>query len=236
MSKHPGKKLKNIFSKWKMGDFFRNFVAVVLGIAITFIGGDLISKRNSQQEVSKAMQLVKSELQINRGVVQEMLNREIREQNAARYLFNHKNDLNRVPSDSLYLYAFQPFQMGTYTYTSDAMEMLKMSSLIQKVKNKELALQIIRSYDAVKSAATIFESFIGTKKMMQEKMMANPKINDFFADNPQVPTEIWTLLFSQTEGIMFIQYILNCHDPQSVYNQYLETIDATLAAIEKEYK
>lgn len=236
MSKYPGKKLKGIFAKWKMGDFFRNFVAVVLGIAITFIGGDLISKRNSRQEVSKAMQLVKSELQINRGVVQEMLDREIREQNAARYLFDHKNDLNRAPADSLYLYAFQPFQMGTYTYTADAMEMLKMSSLIQKVKNKELALQIIRSYDAVKSAATIFESFINTKKVMQEKMMANPGINDFFANNPQIPQEIWTLLFNRTEGIMFVQYILNCHNPQSVYSQYLETIDATLAAIEKEYK
>ena len=44
-------KIKRISVEYKFGDFFRNFIAVILGIVITFAGSDYISERNTQKEV-----------------------------------------------------------------------------------------------------------------------------------------------------------------------------------------
>lgn len=66
-----GKKLKEIITSptatKRMGDFICNFVAVVLGIIITFVGSDMIEEHNKKKEVTQALQLVKSELLINKS-------------------------------------------------------------------------------------------------------------------------------------------------------------------------
>lgn len=45
------KQLKHFVTEYKLGDFFRNFIAVVLGIIITFAGSDWLTERNTQKEV-----------------------------------------------------------------------------------------------------------------------------------------------------------------------------------------
>lgn len=65
-------KIKRISVEYKFGDFFRNFIAVILGIVITFAGSDYISERNTQKEVEKSLMLVKSELMLNRKEMKSM--------------------------------------------------------------------------------------------------------------------------------------------------------------------
>lgn len=60
------KKIQDIGTEYKLGDFFRNLIAVILGIVITFVGSDMITEYNTKKEVEKALLLVKSELLINR--------------------------------------------------------------------------------------------------------------------------------------------------------------------------
>ena len=49
-------------TEYRFGDFFRNFIAVVLGIVITFAGSDLIEERKIRNEVKDALSLVKDEI------------------------------------------------------------------------------------------------------------------------------------------------------------------------------
>ena len=43
-------KVKRMSTEYRFGDFFRNFIAVVLGIVITFAGSDLIEERKIRNE------------------------------------------------------------------------------------------------------------------------------------------------------------------------------------------
>lgn len=61
----------------RLGDFICNFIAVVLGIIITFWGGDWLEERKKQNEVKEALSLVKNEILINRGYIEEMMKQEI---------------------------------------------------------------------------------------------------------------------------------------------------------------
>lgn len=85
-----GKKLKEIITSptatRRMGDFICNFVAVVLGIIITFVGSDMIEEHNKKKEVTQALQLVKSELLINKEIIGEMMKMEVSNKKGARYL------------------------------------------------------------------------------------------------------------------------------------------------------
>ena len=80
------KKIQDIGTEYKLGDFFRNLIAVILGIVITFVGSDMITEYNTKKEVEKALLLVKSELLINREQIIEMGKQVALEQRAARYL------------------------------------------------------------------------------------------------------------------------------------------------------
>lgn len=50
MSSELAKKVKHIITEYKFGDFFRNLIAVALGIIITFVGSDLITERKTQKK------------------------------------------------------------------------------------------------------------------------------------------------------------------------------------------
>lgn len=232
------KKAKHIVRNWKLGDFFRNFAAVVLGIILTFIGSDLITKYKNQQEMKQAMQLVKDELLTNRKTIEDILARELAEQAAAKYLLNHKDSLDKVPQDSINRHAPLPGRIGTYSYTADALEMLKTSSLMQQIKNKELSMQIIRSYDAIKSANLIFGSFIDTKKMFLEKIFADKKLSALVTQqqSQESMAKMWQEMLRYPEGISLLQMIITTHSPNQIYIEKLTTIDNAIAAIEKEYE
>lgn len=240
-------KIKRISVEYKFGDFFRNFIAVILGIVITFAGSDYISERNTQKEVEKSLMLVKSELMLNRKEMKSMGETVSFEQNAARYLFQYKNRINEISPDSARMYTPTLFQWNKFEFISDAMEMLKSSALIQKIKNKELSLQIIKVYGTIKSAENIFDIYMNYKTQSQDKFNANPKVRAFiyqltrkrektddrFEDNYMM--EELKLLYSQPEGLQLIHSLPNIHNPR-VYFHCVEEIDKTIAAIKKEYE
>lgn len=58
-------KMKYISTEYKCGDFFRNFIAVVLGIVITFAGTDFINTASQEKQIKESMQMIKIELSEN---------------------------------------------------------------------------------------------------------------------------------------------------------------------------
>lgn len=240
-------KLKYIAKEYKLGDFVRNLIAVVLGIIITFVGSDWISERNTQKEVEKSIQLVKSELILNRETLKEMGSRVVFEQNAARYLFEYKNKKDEISQDSVKQYLPVIFQWSKYTFINDAMEMLKTSSLIQKIKNKELSLQIIKAYGTIKTAESSFEMYKEYKKQAQDEFNANPQVAACFynqikkrekveySEENDLSEELY-LVLTLPEGLGLLQTMPNILNPKTHFSASIEELDETIAAIDKEYK
>lgn len=239
-------KIKQINTTYKLGDFFRNFIAVVLGIIITFAGSDCIAEHNTQKEVKESLQLVKSELLLNREIMQDMGNRITLEQNAARHMFKYKNNLDEIPQDSLSKYLPILFQWSKFTFINDAMEMLKTSSLIQKIENKDLALQIIKTYGTIKVIESSFEMYMHYRSKVQDEFNANIQVkactfdqtkkreNPNFKWDNNFSEKICLLLFTLPEGLNLLQTIPNIVSPQVYFNSIKE-IDKAIEAIEKEY-
>ena len=157
-------KIKRSAIKGRLGDFICNFIAVVLGIAITFVGSDMIQEHNKKKEVAQALQLVKSELLINRETIEEMMKIEKINKEGACYLLQYKDKMNEASSDSLNYYGYFPFQSQDFLPVTDAMEMLRASSVMQNIKNKELAVEIIQAYAVIKNAHLFYEGFSKAKE------------------------------------------------------------------------
>lgn len=157
------KKLKELITSptttRRLGDFICNFTAVVLGIIITFIGSDMIQEHNKKKEVTQALQLVKSELLINKEIIEDMKELEIFNKQGARYLLQYKDRINETSSDSLNYYNYFLFQSRDFLPLTDAMEMLSASSLMQNIESKELVVQIIQAYAVIKSSHKFYEGF-----------------------------------------------------------------------------
>lgn len=158
------KKISRIITKWRLGDYFRQLSIVVVGIVVTFLGSDLISNHSRQKEVRTTMQMVIEELKYNKLQLKDFGKAyEMDRQMAIKLVENDFNTEN-IPMDTLQKY--ERFFAGIYTfnYTTDALEVLKSSSLMQQVSDKRLLLDILRTYDKLKSTSVEINSYCDLKK------------------------------------------------------------------------
>ena len=235
MKKKLIEKIKRSAIKGRLGDFTCNFIAVVLGIAITFVGSDMIQEHNKKKEVTQALQLVKSELLINRETIEEMMKIEIFNKEGACYLLQYKDKMNEASSDSLNYYGYFPFQSQNFPPVTDAIEMLRASSVMQNIKNKELAVEIIQAYAVIKNAHLFYAGFSKAKDMAIEKYTSQQEFRKISNENKSL-RETWEFAFRIPEGFAAMRQISFVHDdPHLTYSHYMELIDKTITFIDKEY-
>lgn len=224
--------------KRRMGDFICNFTAVVLGILLTFAGADWIEERKTENEVKKALSLVKNEMLINREYIKEMMKDEVFQQRGALYLLQYKDSLRKTSPDSLEKYCNFSLRQQGFLYTNDAMEMLKTSSLMPAIKDKKLATQIIKTYKEINTAFIAFDDFTDTKIAYLGKIIEQAEVQEFLDKNENYsPAELWNILFRFPGGIQTLRLMSSMHaNPTKLYGHYLKQIDDTVAAIDEIYK
>ena len=136
---------------WK--SFFSELVAVILGIVITFAGQGAIDRAHSRKEVRSALQLVRTELISNRQDIADLRETLNQVQQSAQYLNDNPELLKNVHRlDSATLNTVTYHQGMVYAEVSvtlphDALELLKTSSIFQKIGDNTLSMKIIRAYD-----------------------------------------------------------------------------------------
>ena len=227
-------KVKRMCDQYKFGDFFRNFIAVILGIIITFIGNDLIQEHNKEREVKQALQLVKSELLLNKGIIEEMMETEIHNKKSALYLLQFQGKMDEAQADSLEYYGYVPFQSRNFLPVTNALEMIK-ASLMQNIKSKELVVQIIQAYAVINNSHLFYE---GYSKAKNELIKGFSNRQDYleFINKPASLKDMWNFILHLTEGLAAIRQLSQVHDsPHLTYSHHLELIDDAIAAIDKEY-
>ena len=238
------KKLKRGADRYKLGEFFRNFIAVILGIVITFMGNDIISGHNTQKEIKESLELVKSELLLNKEQVKYLGEKVAAEQRGALYMLAYKDKLNEISPDSLSEYFPLLFQWSTYKFMDDAMEMLKTSALIPKIKDKKLAVQIIKVYNEIESCKFFYEMYVKHKERVLDQYNAGPAVKKYVNDmirkgrwddkSGQYLSEMFRFTVTQPEGLELLRTIPNIQKPDK-YFFCSEMIDETIEAIDQAY-
>lgn len=139
-------KVKTTIKSWRMGEYFRQFSIVAAGVIVTFWGSDWISEKNRQREVRATMQLVAEELEHNRQElcnIKQLLDVDIHMSNV---LIEHKMDISEIPMDTLWKYGKLFNNMDDFYYRTDALDVLKGSSLMQYIPDKRLLQDVMQIY------------------------------------------------------------------------------------------
>jgi hypothetical protein len=140
--------------------FFRHLLSVVLGIIITFSVQGIIDRAHVRREVRSALELVRAELVANIDDINTMSDYLRQQRKSAEYFLANRTTLAKCPTDSIYFHSGFVFADASITISQDALELLKMSSLFQKIGDNDTSMKIIRAYDTCSSAVTVLNHHI----------------------------------------------------------------------------
>ena len=171
-------------------NFLSNILAVVLGIVITFTIQGKIDKAQDKSNIRSTLELVRSELATNIedvGIMEDYL---VQERQSANYFLSNLNTLDKCPIDSVNFHSGMIFADVSFTLCNDALELMKMSSMFQKIADNNLSMKIIRAYDTcnsiesnlnkhITSRDTRFENSINEKTAKQFASKGSISIKDF---------------------------------------------------------
>lgn len=154
--------------KESIAGFLSNVLSVVLGIIITFSIQGMIDRSRDKKEVRSALQLVRTELQANVDDISVMSDYLQQEKASAGYILEHREDIDRCPFDSISFHTGIIFADATISVSHDALELLKNSSLFQKIGNNDLSMKIIRAYDSCGTIVESMNNHLGVKESQFE--------------------------------------------------------------------
>lgn len=222
-------KFVKLLKEQNWAGFALEFLAVVLGIVITFAGEAIISSHNEQVDVKNSLQLVKDELQDNLSYILEADSLMEIDGEAARFLIRFMGHYDEAPKDTLYYYCNYPMYLYTFYNTSQALELLKSSSIFSKIKDKSLALDIIHAYGNIEEYIRLKRSYLEKKKNLVDEA-----VNDDMKKLLSVPhitaQKFWTTITSTTAGV----YLLHELRISSSMNSNSEHVrEITTSTIEK---
>lgn len=146
MGKINFNKLNHTIKGLRIGDYFRQFSIVAAGIIVTFWGSDKITEHSRQKEVQATMQLVAEELEYNKEAllrIKRLLDIDV---HMSTILQNHHMDVSKVPGDTLWKYGKLFNSFDEFSYRTDALDVLKGSSLMQYIPEKRMLQDVMQVY------------------------------------------------------------------------------------------
>lgn len=219
-------------SKLDWGSFFVNILSVVLGIFITFGIQGLIDRRHEKKDVASALELVKEELINNNENLRDVIGLVGAEKNAAHSMLGNLGNLKKCDYDSVATWNTVLGSEYFFTVTDDALELLKSSSLFQKINDKSLALNIIKAYDYLEANSKAFNSH------EQYKVSLFMEANTDKAKKAAGTTDGLDLLkvyYSSPEGTYFLKSVVDMSGV-AFLREGMQEIESTIAEIESKQK
>ena len=146
MGKINFNRLNHTVKSWHIGDYFRQFSIVAAGIIVTFWGSDRITENARQKEVRATMQLVTEELEYNRQELRNIKHLLDIDIHMSLLLREHDMDVSKIPTDTLWKYGKLFNNMDEFSYRTDALDVLKGSSLMQYIPDKRMLQDVLQTY------------------------------------------------------------------------------------------
>jgi len=207
-------RIGEFFRSRDWGGFLLEVLSVALGVVLTFAGEAYISHKNEVKDVKEALGLVRDELL---GNIEEMdstyADRDVQAQGAA-YLSMFYDHFDMCDPDSMNKYCNKPLTIYNVDVAEDAFELLKISTLINKIEDRSLALDITKGYKNLK----VHQGHI---------QFTTDKINRLFHEAEQeqlkkvlakrgfTAVELWSAITSTPEGRQFLNEIIISHNMEN---------------------
>ncbi len=168
--------------KESVASFLSNILAVILGIFITFTIQGMIDRSRDRKNARSSLELVRSELVRNIddvSLVKEYLNME---KESAAYLIANKDSLDKCPDDSISYHSGIIFADVSMSLSMDALELLKMSSVFQKLGKNDLSMKIIRAYDCCGAIVSNVNRHISIRDSRYESAIDMETVGEYVSD------------------------------------------------------
>ena len=211
--------------------YLMNFVAVCLGIVITFAGQGLINRHAEKNEVKSSLILVKNELQDNLSYIDIADSMLANYSAAAQFLIRYENHYADAPQDSMAVYCNVPLMAFEVTHSEEALELLKNSNLFTKIDDLDLSLEIIHTYGAIADEMTFVKFFNESKNNYLEEAMTG-NVKEVLSRDNITAEQLWGAITASREGKQFLRELSRLqmlHDSSGAR----ATIANTIASIDR---
>lgn len=211
--------------------YLMNFVAVCLGIVITFAGQGLINRHAERNEVESSLMLVKNELQDNLSYIEFADSVLAGYSAAAEFLIRYEGHYSEAPLDSMVTYCNVPLTVVEITHSEEALELLKNSNLFTKIKDLDLSLEIIHTYGAIADEMKLVKFYNEHKNDYLEEAMTE-NVKEVLSRDNITAEQLWSAITASREGKQFLRELSRLqmlHDSSDVK----AIIAGTIASIDK---
>ena len=227
-------KVKTTVKSWRVGDYIRQFSIVVAGIIVTFLGSDLITEHTRQKEVRATMLLVAEELKYNRGELHRIKNLLDIDIHMSRLLVNQAMDISEIPGDTLWKYGKLFNNMDDFIYRTDALEVLKGSSLMQYISDKRVLQDVLQTYFELGRKKKDIGDYYATKTNVLMSFALSACRKDILNDNRTFRGEISFLLKHDNfvNFVIMVPGFLNWYE----FDELDEMLDKQIQVLKTKYK
>lgn len=149
MEKIDWNRVKTTIKKWKPGDYVRQISVVVIGILITFAGSNLITNCSEKRDIQSTMLLIKEELKRNKQQFEYIVSEFSKDERLSTLLVENNMNCRAISEDSLKQFNRIMGHIRSYSYTRNALDILKNSMLMQKISDKEFLLSLSEIYETL---------------------------------------------------------------------------------------
>lgn len=147
----------------RLGDYLRQFSIVTGGVIVTFWGSSLITEHTLQKQVRTTMRLMTEEMRYNLNAVRQMRKLTGKDLHMASMLLENNMDLKHIPEDTLQAYSTFFSNMSDFQYKQDALEVLKGSSQMQYIADKQMLQDILQIYYSLAELKTDLKGYYELK-------------------------------------------------------------------------
>lgn len=228
------KKILKTIKTWRIGDYIRQFSIVAAGIIVTFVGSSLITEYKQQKEVASVMQLVKSELEQNRQSVERTESRVFKDQQMSRYMIDSDFNVYSIDQDTLRKYVWFVSSLTSLDYTSDALEVLKNSSLMQQVGDKKMLLDLLTTYQTLEQSRDQVTEFYKIKGDILKKIVLSLTPEDRKKNQQGTLQDRYSLMMQHPE---MQNYCMIAADffAENLFPKTIKLIDDNLRTLSERY-
>lgn len=178
MKKINWNSIKSTIKKYRLGNYLREFSIVTGGVLVTFLGSGWISENTRQKEVNETMLLIAKELSDNQKSLRSIKRLTDDEVHISSLLAENKMKITAIPKDTLFRYGHFFSNLTIFRYKKDALEVLKNSSLMQYIPDKQMLQEILQTYYQLEEARDNVNNYYSLKKDILYKIIFNQSRED----------------------------------------------------------
>ena len=204
------------------------------GIIVTFWGSDKLTEHTRQKEVRAVMQLVAEELEHNREElhdIRRLLNIDI---HMSSLLLERKMDISEIPMDTLWKYDKLFNNIAEFFYRTDALDVLKGSSLMQYIPDKRLLQDVLQAYFELERRRKDVSDYYAAKTNVIMGTAMSQKTEDVLRSDRNYRDEVLFLLGHNNFNnfVIMVPGFLNWDD----FDKLDELLDRQIQTLKAKYK